>query len=101
MQSDSTIATGDPMEDKMHETTTERPRYWFNAKCYGWGWGLPATWEGWLTLIAFIIACCCSEWLAGGSTPIAIGIILSAAVALIGVAWWKGEPPRWRWGKDT
>ena len=85
----------------MQETPTERPRYWFPAKCSGWGWGLPATWEGWLTLIIFIAACCCSGWLAGGSTAITIGIILSAAVAFVAIAWWKGEPPRWRWGKDT
>ena len=22
------------------------PRYWFPVKRYGWGWGLPGTWEG-------------------------------------------------------
>jgi hypothetical protein len=27
------------------------PRYWFPAKTYGWGWGLPSTWEGWLVLV--------------------------------------------------
>jgi hypothetical protein len=27
-------------------------RYWFPAKRYGWGWGLPVTWQGWL--VAFI-----------------------------------------------
>ena len=28
-------------------------RYWFPAKRYGWGWGFPITWEGWLTLAVF------------------------------------------------
>ena len=23
----------------MPESTNEKPRYWFPAKCYGWGWG--------------------------------------------------------------
>jgi hypothetical protein len=27
------------------------PRYWFHAKRYGYGWGLPATWEGWVVLV--------------------------------------------------
>ena len=22
------------------------PRYWFRAKRYGWGWGLPLAWQG-------------------------------------------------------
>ena len=27
--------------------------YWFRAKKYGWGWGLPLKWQGWAVLIAF------------------------------------------------
>jgi hypothetical protein len=30
------------------------PPYWFPAKRYGWGWGLPMTWQGWLVLAAFL-----------------------------------------------
>jgi hypothetical protein len=32
---------------------TEPPEYWFPAKRYGWGWGLPQTWQGWLVLAVF------------------------------------------------
>ena len=32
----------------------DRPRYWFPAKRYGWGWGLPAVWQGWVVLVGFI-----------------------------------------------
>jgi len=28
-------------------------QYWFPAKRYGYGWGLPATWQGWVVLRAF------------------------------------------------
>jgi hypothetical protein len=31
----------------------DHPRYWFPAKTYGWGWGLPSTWEGWLVLVGY------------------------------------------------
>ena len=27
--------------------------YWFPAKRYGWGWGLPISWQGWIVLIAY------------------------------------------------
>lgn len=75
--------------------------YWFSAKAYGWGWGLPLQWQGWVAygiasalliatffvfppdreLVAFMI----STW--------------SVALLLVAVCWLKGEPPRWRWGK--
>ncbi len=77
-------------------------RYWFPAKRYGWGWGLPATWEGWAVIFGFF-----GLLIAGllimppGQSPggfIAYAAVLS--VLLTGVCWWKGEPPRWRWGGD-
>lgn len=75
-------------------------RHWFPAKRYGWGWGLPVTWQGWAVLVAFFVL------LAGGAifllpSPhpamfVAYSAVLSAV--LIAVCWVKGEPPRWRWG---
>lgn len=26
--------------------------------------------------------------------------VLGVSVLLVLVCWWKGEPPRWRWGRD-
>ena len=34
--------------------TPDPPRYWFPAKTYGWGWGLPRTWEGWVVLGVYL-----------------------------------------------
>lgn len=28
-------------------------KYRFSAKSYGWGWGVPSTWQGWAVLGAF------------------------------------------------
>ncbi len=28
--------------------------YWFPAKRYGWGWGAPSAWQGWVVLLVFI-----------------------------------------------
>lgn len=87
------------MNDKTLAEESEPPRYWFPAKSYGWGWGFPSTWEGWLVLSLFLAVCCCSTWLAAGSVLKAVGLIWIAAIVLIAIAFWKGEPPRWRWGK--
>ena len=27
--------------------------YWFRAKRYGWGWGLPITWQGWVVFVVW------------------------------------------------
>jgi hypothetical protein len=29
--------------------------YWFPAKRYGWGWGLPTAWQGWLVFVGYIL----------------------------------------------
>jgi hypothetical protein len=75
-------------------------KYWFPAKRYGWGWGRPLTWQGWSVLGVFILL------LAGGAALIVptrgllpyLGYAALLAVALVGICWLKGEPPRWRWG---
>ena len=77
-------------------------RYWFPAKRYGWGWGLPVTWEGWLVLAAFVALTAMAAWLFLPSTaPGTFAACIAVLVALLtGVCWLTGEPPRWRWGDD-
>jgi hypothetical protein len=76
-----------------------RQKYWFPTKRYGWGWGLPATWQGWLTMLLFIAAVVLDGILFAGRNWPAYAILLVAACAvLVAICWWKGEPPRWRWG---
>ena len=76
-------------------------KYWFPAKTYGWGWGIPATWQGWTVSLAFFV-------LLFGGIPLiepdkhAVACLVYSTVlciALVGICWAKGEPPRWRWGK--
>lgn len=78
----------------------EFPHYWFPAKRYGWGWGLPTAWQGWVIFLVFIAL------LLGGALwwlprhGLAAFLIWTAVIsaALLAVCWAKGEPPRWRWG---
>jgi hypothetical protein len=76
-------------------------RYWFPAKRYGWGWGLPITWQGWAIFAAFLLL------LAVGAAVIlrhSVAEFMAYVVVLVAlftaVCWWKGEPPRWRWGGE-
>ena len=76
-------------------------RPWFKAKTYGWGWGLANTWQGWLTYAAYVALLA-----AGGALfppnrdPLAFALVVAVlTMALVGICFLKGEPPRWRWGE--
>ena len=76
--------------------------YWFRAKRYGWGWGLPLTWQGWVIFIAYIGFILAGIFIFPPEKNMAIFIFLVVvfSLILILICWIKGEPPRWRWGKD-
>lgn len=74
------------------------PRYWFAAKRYGWGWGVPLCWEGWVVMAVWLVGLLAIIGLL--DEPIRSAASLGEALVLIGICWWKGEPPRWRWGGD-
>jgi hypothetical protein len=78
------------------------PEYWFPAKRYGWGWGIPATWQGWVVMaIFFILLIAGVAMVPPQRQPIEfIGYVVILSIVLTGVCWWKGEPPRWRWGGE-
>lgn len=72
-------------------------KYWFPAKRYGWGWGLPVTWQGWAVLIAFVVLMAVGfPLLRPMHLALPYGVALAAL--FVGVCWLKGEPPRWRSG---
>jgi hypothetical protein len=70
---------------------------WFPAKRYGWGWGPPITWQGWLILVLWIIAVAIGASFLAGRHWLAFAIfMLLMSALLIGICYAKGEPPRWR-----
>ncbi len=77
-----------------------RPSYWFPAKRYGWGWGLPVRWEGWAVFAAFVALVVLGAFLFPPRVVMGsyLGYIALLCVLLVGICWLKGEPPRWRWG---
>ena len=80
--------------------TNER-QYWFRAKTYGWGWGLPLNWQGWVVYSAFLLLVMVGAFilLPIYGPPIFLAYIVSLVVIQCGICWLTGEPPRWRWGK--
>jgi hypothetical protein len=76
--------------------------HWFRAKAYGWGWGLPLTWQGWAVLAGYLVL------VLGGIPAINPALHLVGYLAYVGVlsavfimiCWRTGEPPRWRWGRQ-
>jgi len=80
---------------------TEAPRYWFRAKRYGWGWGLPLTWQGWVVLLAFVLLLGLGSALISPAKHLGwhLAYVMGLCAALIGICYAKGEPPKWRWGR--
>ena len=90
------------MDTIVKEAGKQTPaKYWFPAKHYGWGWGIPTTWQGWLVLAIFVASLVTVSQIFPPVTELKSYLAATSllAVALVAVCWLKGEPPRWRWGK--
>ena len=75
--------------------------YWFRAKRYGWGWGLPIAWQGWVVLALYIGAITALGLRLMPARPQAFGLGTAlASLVLVVVCALKGEPPGWRWGDE-
>ena len=76
--------------------------YWFPAKRYGWGWGPPITWQGWVVLVVWAAALFEGLYLLRHNRyqlAARLGFVLLMGAVLTLLCYWKGEPPRWRWGE--
>jgi hypothetical protein len=81
---------------------TEWQNYWFRAKRYGWGWGLPLTWQGWIIVIAYSVMITVGIFVFPTEEKKALFIcwLVGFTIILLVICWIKGEPNRWRWGND-
>ena len=80
---------------------SDQPTFWFGAKRYGFGWGLPVRWQGWAALAVYFAL------LFGGiyylkaqrSAPAVLTYVVVLTIALVAIIAVTGErPARWRWG---
>ena len=79
---------------------TASRKIWFPAKRYGWGWGLPVAWQGWVVLAVFaaLVAAGAVFVLPSRGQFAFVGYVIVLCLALTAVCWLKGERPKWRWG---
>lgn len=70
-------------------------QYWFPAKRYGWGWGVPQTWQGCLVLISYLVVVLAPAMLLNGDGVgvATLVVVMVATPLLVGVCFLKGEPP--------
>jgi hypothetical protein len=79
----------------------EEKEIWFPAKKYGYGWGFPITWQGWVFSLSYLLL------IVGGSftftdsprsTIFFLSFALILSILFIFICFKKGEKPQWRWG---
>jgi len=93
------VAAGHPVLQGFMPDRKEK--FWFHAKSYGWGWGLPACWQGWLVLLGYV-----GLVIAGiGIDTTAVGYIAYLAtltvIFIVFVAMTGEKPAKWRWGRKN
>jgi hypothetical protein len=72
------------------------------VKLYGWGWGLPVRWQGWLVLALYFASIYLGIRYLRPQDDVRglLWLLLIATALLVGLVLWKGEKPlAWRWGK--
>lgn len=77
-----------------------KDKAWFAAKTYGWGWGLPLRWQGWVVMALFIVTLIVGTPLVQKSPVIYVIYNMAAASVLLAICYLKGEKPKWRWGSN-
>ena len=78
---------------------SEPERYWFRAKRYGWGWGLPSSPAGWVFFSLWFVALIAGViWLRPLHPLAPVAFVAVMAAVLVCVCYAKGEPPAWHWG---
>ncbi len=76
------------------------PSYWFRAKSYGYGWGLPLSWQGWVVYAGYLVLVLAPLTLGSLAGALAAGIsLLIFTPMLVWICRKKGEPTQWRWGR--
>ncbi|MEO6341198.1 MAG: hypothetical protein ABIO39_14240 [Caulobacteraceae bacterium] len=67
---------------------------WFAPKQFGYGSGLPISWEGWAVLAVFIAGVLAAALLTQGALRIGLFVLMTAAMVGVCAAKTRGG---WRW----
>ena len=71
-----------------------KANYWFPAKRYGWGWGLPCSWQGWIVMVAYVILLVCALFIVNPEVNKGgfVVSVLTINIVMLLICWFKGEP---------
>jgi len=75
--------------------STNNPRYWFRAKRYGLGWGLPLAWQGWVFFFAWMLTV--PLGIRFLTPPMRWAFVAAMVILLLVICYWKGDPTGRRW----
>jgi len=75
---------------------------WFRTKAFGYGAGLPCSWEGWVALAVFVGLAIAPSLLPQALTAahprLDIGFRVGLIIGFVVLAWLKSDKPwGWRW----
>ena len=90
-----------PLDRRGGRVVPSTESYWFPAKRYGWGWGPPTAWQGWVVIVAWSAALFEGLFILRHERyhlASRVVFVLMMSVALTLVCYWKGEPTKWRSG---
>ncbi|MEY4670996.1 MAG: hypothetical protein RLZZ415_875 [Pseudomonadota bacterium] len=81
----------------------DSPEPWFAAKRYGYGAGLPITWQGWAVMAGYLAIMAVVIWLDSQSDgrvkAIGFGLFLGATAIFVSLVRKRTEGGwKWRWG---
>lgn len=81
--------------------TARDKEIWFPSKFYGWGWGFPVAWQGWVIMIGYLALIFAGIFfLLPERHALFWGLVIALTVIFVAICYAKGEKPRWRWGAD-
>lgn len=72
---------------------TAKDKYWFRAKRYGLGWGLPCSWQGWVFFLTWVAVLGIGAVELIPARPFVFTLFLAGMTVILVLACYiKGEP---------
>jgi hypothetical protein len=75
-------------DDALRTMPLPKERAWFPAKRYGYGWGLPRRWPGWLVFIGYVGAFVTGIRLIPAAPGYFFGYAFGITALLVAICWW-------------
>ena len=80
---------------------------WFGKRRYGYGWGMPQTWQGWVTLVVWMLLVLATTKMLPKDKTVPFskslpwfGVLMVLISILIVICYKTSGKPQWQWGKD-